>query len=79
MVIRCKFCQQLFEGCQPTSFSSQIDWDVCPSCKQTAKSNTNNFQKQNSKKLLENDGFFDKKDFLSEEYSNLNESFFPID
>ena len=57
-VVKCEFCNQLFVG------RKAID-NACPTCLEIARRNSG--QEEKSKKFVESDGFFDNRDYLSEE------------
>lgn len=67
MVIKCKFCGNLFEG---EANLMDPDNKVCGSCKEKAKQNTLNQSKQKeTKRFVESDGFFNKEEYLEENNS----------
>lgn len=57
MIRKCEFCGKLFT-------EPRIPTNACPDCTEQANKN---FSNKDKKKFVECDGFFDQKDYLSEE------------
>lgn len=69
-ITKCKFCGRLFE-------SSEFSNGACPKCQSAARRNDfpgADVPAPEKKRFVESDGFFDEKEFLSEDKGSFHES-----